>query len=533
MQSLVCQLKSYIQPFERGLALRELQVLTGSAPAPLAGGESAEYVVDTEMSVEDLAGRLSYWERVDGLTSVYTAQVLHESTVNLVRNGTSISELQGLLPFRDQVPLPNRRALRYGTHGVHEYRGKFFPQLVRALINIADVPPGGLVADPMVGSGTTPVEAVTAGRDAVGLDLNPLSVLMARTKTLLLGVPADELARSYERVRSRLLADADSANGRGRLAYLESLPEQDQKYLAAWFAETVLADLDRVMAAVLDEPSGPFQDLLRLALSNILRRVSWQRDDDLRVRREIRTDVEWDAIAEFLQQIGRSIRIVIAFNLQRGPEHLGHADIAEGDARDISSNWAEHLGRVDAVITSPPYATALPYLDTDRLSLCYLGLLSRPQHRVRDQGMIGNREITESGRKRLLGQYALASGELPKDVADLISRVHDLNENSEVGFRRRNMSALLSKYFSDMRLVFGGIHGLLRPGGAAFVVVGSNHTVAGGTRVDIETARLLGLVAQQAGLRLDDELPMEMLVSRDIFRRNAGPSESILMFTRP
>jgi len=282
-----------------------------------------------------------------------------------------------------------------------------------------------------------------------------------------------------------------------------------------------------------DEPSGPFRDLLRLSLSNVLRRVSWQRDDDLRVRREIRTDVEWDAIAEFLQQLGRSIRIVIAFNLQRGHEQLGHADIDEGDARDIASLWAEHLGRVDAVITSPPYATALPYLDTDRLSLSYLGLLSRPQHRIRDQGMIGNREITESGRKRLLGQYALASGELPDEVTDLISRVHDLNENSEVGFRRRNMSALLSKYFSDMRLVFGGINRLLRPKGAAFVVVGSNHTVAGGTRVNIETARLLGLVAQQTGLVLDDEVPMEMLVSRDIFRRNAGPSESILMLTRP
>src|SRR5450759_334152 len=196
MQSLVCQLKPYIQPFERGLALRELQVLAGSAPAPLAGGESVEYVVDTEMSVEDLAGRLSYWERVDGLTSAYTAQVLHESTVNLVRNGTSIPEIQGLLPFRDQVPLPNRRALRYGTHGLHEYRGKFFPQLVRALINIANVPTSGLVADPMVGSGTTPVEAVTAGRNAIGLDLNPLSVLMAWTKTELVGIPPDELAQS-------------------------------------------------------------------------------------------------------------------------------------------------------------------------------------------------------------------------------------------------------------------------------------------------------------------------------------------------
>ena len=57
-------------------------------------------------------------------------------------------------------------------------------------------------------------------------------------------------------------------------------------------------------------------------------------------------------------------------------------------------------------------------------------------------------------------------------------------------------------------------------------------TIAGGQRVDIETDRLLGLIGQSVGLTLAQTIPMEMLVSRDIFKKNAVASESILFFRK-
>ena len=114
---------------------------------------------------------------------------------------------------------------------------------------------------------------------------------------------------------------------------------------------------------------------MRLALSNIIRSVSWQKGDDLRVRKEVRPDADIDPIGEFLEELQRSAKAILALLYHQQAQPVGTFDIQEGDARALPVLWQQWRGKVDAVITSPPYATALPYLDTDRLSLFYLGLL--------------------------------------------------------------------------------------------------------------------------------------------------------------
>lgn len=531
---LRCRIKPYIQPFERRLALAELSSLGRSAPrAAGPDAEAVEFEVRSDAPADVLAEKLAYWEYVSDSSPRVTVQALREATTNVVRNGIPLEKIAELVPFAgSEVPLPNRRCLRYGAHGIHEYRGKFFPQLVRSLINIAGVPAGGVVADPMAGSGTTVVETVLAGGRGIGLDMNPLSVLIGRTKCALLAVSPKRLEVAYRQAREHLLA-ATPARAAGRLSYFASLPDRDQEYLKGWFSAHVLADLDQVAQVIGGVEDGPARDLMRVSLSNIIRRVSWQKDDDLRVRKEIRADDDVDPVKEFLDELGSSVRTVLAFLYQNGASGLGPFAIEEGNACLLDVLWSDWRGRVDAVITSPPYATALPYLDTDRLSLCYLGLLTRPEHRKRDLQMIGNREITEKQR-RLQWQHFQSSKELlPASVVGLIEKVHRLNSAADVGFRRKNLPTLLAKYFFDMRDVFRGVAQILKPGARAYVVVGNNHTVAGGERVEIGTANLLIDVAQAAGLCPEDHVPMEMLVSRDIFKKNAVASEVILAFRRP
>jgi site-specific DNA-methyltransferase (cytosine-N4-specific) len=421
--------------------------------------------------------------------------------------------------------------LRYGTHGIHEYRGKFFPQLVRSLINIGKVPQEGLIADPMCGSGTTAVEAILGGYRTLGLDMNPLSVMMARTKCALLSVNPTTLAGAYERLRNELM---DSVGRKAtKDAYLSSLATEDQSYLAGWFSQQVLQDLDQIAQTIKQFEAKAIREFMWLCLSNIIRSVSWQKDDDLRVRKELRLDAEIDPIKEFLEEIGRSVRSVLAFLHQNIGTKIGTACISEGDAREADVAWKKRKGDVDAIITSPPYATALPYLDTDRLSLSYLGLLSRPMHRKRDRRMIGNREISERMRIDYWAAFESQEHSLPASVRSLIQNVYSRNAKVEVGFRRRNLPALLTKYFIDMRQVLESMKGVLKPGGPAFVVVGNNHTIAGGERVEIETANLLTDVARSVGMIPEDRISMEMLVSRDIFRNNAVASEDILCLRAP
>jgi hypothetical protein len=326
-----------------------------------------------------------------------------------------------------------------------------------------------------------------------------------------------------------------------RLNYFNSLPKSDREYLSKWFSDQVLHDLDEIVR-VFELSDARLRDFFWLCLSNIIRSVSWQKQDDLRVRKELRIDAEIDPIREFLEELGRTVRVILAFLHQhrRGVlagskemhDPFGTYEITEGDARHLTESWGEVVGKIDTIITSPPYATALPYLDTDRLSLCYLGLLSRPFHRQRDTEMIGNREITK--RQRLEYGELLESNRktLPKSVSAIIQKVSKLNSQMDVGFRRRNLPALLTKYFLDMQQVLTGIKQVLRPGAAAYIVIGNNHTIAGGERVEIETGSLLSETALAVGLLAEERIPMEMLTSRDIFRKNAVASEEILCFRK-
>ena len=71
----------------------------------------------------------------------------------------------------------------YASHDLHAFAAKFPPQLPRAFIRGLTLP-GERVLDPMMGSGTTIVEALIEGRKGIGLDLDPLALQLSRVKTI-------------------------------------------------------------------------------------------------------------------------------------------------------------------------------------------------------------------------------------------------------------------------------------------------------------------------------------------------------------
>jgi DNA methylase len=68
------------------------------------------------------------------------------------------------------------------THAFYKYPARFSPAFARAAIN-AFTQPGDLVLDNHVGGGTTLVEALMSGRNAVGVDISPLAEFVATVKT--------------------------------------------------------------------------------------------------------------------------------------------------------------------------------------------------------------------------------------------------------------------------------------------------------------------------------------------------------------
>jgi len=514
----ILRMKPYIQPFERLLAVQELESLIGTDSAMLR--PEHDYAIRGEAALE-AARSLAYWEAIG---EEYTPQVRREAASVIARNGVALSELPFLQPSQIDAKAPRSRCLRYGPHGIHEYRGKFFPQLVKALINISGVR-DGTVLDPMCGSGTTLVEAAAAGHRAVGFDMNPLSVFVSRTKCCSLHLTPSRVVGAYEVLVRRVESGVEPSPPAPR-------GSEDDLYLRQWFSQRVLAELDLLVATIDGLPDREVAQLFKVSLSNIVRRVSFQKEEDLRIRREYKK-VDPDRVrALFLEEALRSAKAVVADLAHGLGARIGEARVAEGDARSFVRDGGVEAESIDLVVTSPPYATALPYLDTDRLSLSFLGLLSRPDHRGRDREMIGNREITDLARRRQWERYTAERAVLPASVTALIDRIERENGEGKVGFRRRNLGALLATYFFDMRSVLLEIQKTLRPGGQAFLVVGNNRTKTPAGEIEIRTSELLLAMAEAAGFADCRRVPMEMLHSRDIFRENRTPSEHILSMRR-
>ena len=95
--------------------------------------------------------------------------------------GVTQAQLYGELDLAlswSERELPERERTKH-VHRLHPYLGKFVPQLVEALLE-RYVRPGGRVLDPFAGSGTTLVQALESGYDAVGVDIAAFNALLSR-----------------------------------------------------------------------------------------------------------------------------------------------------------------------------------------------------------------------------------------------------------------------------------------------------------------------------------------------------------------
>lgn len=89
------------------------------------------------------------------------------------------------------------------VHGIYPYRGKISAVDARRVIR--QIPNGMTVLDPFCGSGTIVYEAAHAGMNAIGVDANPLAVLLTEGK---LSIPPDKSVLIAE--ANKLVATAKS-----------------------------------------------------------------------------------------------------------------------------------------------------------------------------------------------------------------------------------------------------------------------------------------------------------------------------------
>lgn len=531
-------------PYERVLAKEELSVLIGREP--VWNAESLIVRVRRPLPTKVLQ-RLAFSSWIEGPAGAVPTQVhLLEQSVVQVRNGG------GPKPWNGETS--SRKQSNYLTHGLHRYKGKFYPQLCRSLINIAGIEAGDLVLDPFMGSGTTLVECAISRVDSVGFDLNPLAHLIASTKLELLQAPTDELLAGLGRFEVALARECRSANlswagfgspepegdcsfSAATLAEECGLPEAAEE-IRRWFPAAVRQKLVVILRALNRVGMPTFRNLVKVCLSDQIRSVSQQDPRDLRIRRRAHEIKDAALLTQLCEKLIKELeKLKGGIKVLGGPIRVRSARAELRDARTLDRR--EHpvfsRRRVDAIVTSPPYANALPYIDTDRLSLLVLGLLSSRARNQLQRQIIGNREIHDGDRRVLEAEMEGPGGlrTFPAGVANQIRRILKENKRYPVGFRRRNVPALLYKYFRDMRTVMGKLHDVVRNGGRAFVVLGDSTTELGnGTELTIRTTGHVAAIAEQVGWFVEDEVPITVTTEDLAHVRNAITRNSILVLER-
>jgi hypothetical protein len=276
------------------------------------------------------------------------------------------------------------------THPFHSYPARVHPATARVLVEVVSAGGGreAPIVDPFCGSGTSLVEVRAAGMRGIGVDLNPLAVLVARAKTWT--APArrrKELHQVGHEIAGHVLAAGKAARRSGADAAPMRKPagfdpNARNRRLASWFAPHVRRELE-LIASHLDELRAGDAELagvLTACLSAILYKVSSRTSD---------TDGTWvarnvprgAAARHFAQRVELLTAGLHDLALTRGAT----PEIVEGDARRLGEIVGD--GSAAGVVSSPPYAGTYDYAEHQRLRFDFLAL----RHRSFDEGEIGSR----------------------------------------------------------------------------------------------------------------------------------------------
>lgn len=518
-----------LREYERKLALMELSALLPSLKSKWTVGEQGVHIQTRTHINESKLRQLVFFSSFFCANShSREASILtDQAVVENYSNGCNLPI------FSQQPPVARgRREIRYLSHSLHEYKGRFYPQIVGSLLNCAKISQGDTVLDPFSGSGTALAESCLRGINAVGLDINPLAVLIAKAKigSLCMGKEtAIKTSQRFDKLYDVGLEwkQVDISNPK---------IQTDADYLARWFPRENLMKIlflsEKIFAIRSDGP----RFLCQSVLSNLLRDFSYQAPTDLRIRRR-KDEPPSDLIDRFKKNLNRQVENIRSFQQSYpGKNLVNECDIAifNEDSRSLAKVAEIKPRSVDIVITSPPYATALPYIDTDRLSLILFGYENSSTIRTLESTLIGNREISNAERERTNSKLVeiFDCPDMPCEIISLIKTVYFRNKESDAGFRRLNLAALLYKYFLDMEKVLQQIHIVLKRGRKAYMVVGQNTTTAGGIRISIPTDDYIVLLAEKNGFELVEKIEMAVQKSYAIYSKNAINKESILILKR-
>ena len=302
----------------------------------------------------------------------------------------------------------------------HWHPARFLPQLPAITIG-ALTDQGDRVLDPFCGSGTSLVEALLQGRNAVGIDTNPIAVLISTAKV----APFEK--SKFRRYKSEVLSSIDQELGASGARFnvecsvIPNLLEQQ-----FWYHERTLVELGAIWRSIREHGSS-YQVAADASFSAILRGVSSQDKhwgwicDNVRPKAFTYKDPV-SAFSAKLEEFERA-----ATDVRTRAIGSSEAVVERGGCANVLVDYpAESF---DLVMTSPPYFGVTDYSKAQRLSYLWF--------------------------------------DFPLEESRLI----------ETGARsKRHRRTALSQYLQEIKESFTEIARVLRPGAYCAIVLGESPT---------------------------------------------------------
>lgn len=366
------------------------------------------------------------------------------------------------------------------SRSLHPFPARMAPEL--AIGELQCLRGKRLVLDPMAGSGTVLREASDRGHRAIGYDVDPLAVLMAKVWTTPVdhGVIVDtakKVIANAHRKREVVLPWIDG-------------DEKALEFTRYWFGLKQRRRLRRLAWAIAEQSRGADAetrralDVLRLALSKIV----VTKDGGASLGRDIshsRPHRAWDTspydVFDGFECAVRSLRKTLS---EEPP--AGRVRVQCGDARRMRLR----PGSVDLVLTSPPYLNAIDYLRGHRLALVWLGYSLSTLRSIRSESIGAER--------------APSSGALSEGVLSIRSAMVSARKLEPRHLR------MVERYAHDLSKLMAGTKRVLAPKGRAVFVVGNSCLRGAFIR---NSAGVVG-AGKLAGLRLTNELERELPESK-------------------
>lgn len=227
-------------------------------------------------------------------------------------------------------------------HQTYRYPARYSPRFVSAAIELI-TDPGDLILDPFVGSGTTTLEALRHGRRSIGVDISPISTFIVKAQ--MSNCRGRDLSLFYAWFRRRLYRCAKNVN---MYSLPASMPVRNLDLQRSWRHL-------RLVAALLDFPPGTTALRERVSRQVVLKSSQWAFD----------VESELPSFGQFVEHLNETAMHIVdvcqtfadQLDDEWGREWRSlKSMVYNGDsATVIGEKLADKVGRVDAVITSPPY----------------------------------------------------------------------------------------------------------------------------------------------------------------------------------